>query len=121
VLEKIKGDSELKKIPIIMLTTSSNPKDIDKAYKLHCNSYVKKPINMDEFFKAIIKIEQFWLQELKKIPIIMLTTSSNPKDINKAYKLHCNSYVKKPINMDEFFKAIIKIEQFWLQLTSLAE
>jgi len=62
VLEKIKGDSELKKIPIIMLTTSSNPKDIDKAYKLHCNSYVKKPINMDEFFKAIIKIEQFWLQ-----------------------------------------------------------
>jgi len=51
----------------------------------------------------------------------MLTTSSNPKDINKAYKLHCNSYVKKPINMDEFFKAIIKIEQFWLQLTSLAE
>lgn len=62
VLEKIKADSTLKKIPVIMLTTSSNPKDIDKAYSNHCNSYVKKPINMDDFLNAILKIEQFWLQ-----------------------------------------------------------
>ena len=51
----------------------------------------------------------------------MLTTSSNPKDIDKAYSNHCNSYVKKPINMDDFLNAILKIEQFWLQLSSLTK
>jgi CheY-like chemotaxis protein len=41
VLEEIKKDKNLKKIPVIMLTTSSNQKDIEKAYSNHCNSYVK--------------------------------------------------------------------------------
>jgi len=62
VLEKIKADSTLKKIPVIMLTTSSNPKDVKKAYAKHCNSYVEKPINIEDFLAAIIKIEKFWLQ-----------------------------------------------------------
>ena len=62
VLQQIKTDPELKKIPVIMLTTSSNQKDIDKAYENHCNSYVEKPLNIIEFLAAIIKIEQFWLQ-----------------------------------------------------------
>ncbi len=62
VLQQIKGDPELKKIPVIMLTTSSNEKDIDKAYENHCNSYVKKPLEIKDFLKAILQIEQFWLQ-----------------------------------------------------------
>lgn len=62
VLKQIKTDDHLKKIPVIMLTTSSNQKDIDKAYANHTNSYVKKPLNMDEFLEAILKIEAFWLQ-----------------------------------------------------------
>ncbi len=62
VLKLIKEDSVLKKIPVIMLTTSSNPKDINLAYENHGNSYVKKPIEMDEFLKAILQIEEFWLQ-----------------------------------------------------------
>lgn len=62
VLEKIKQDESLKKIPVIMLTTSSNQKDIEKAYKNYCNSYVKKPLEMGEFMEAILKIEEFWLQ-----------------------------------------------------------
>ena len=62
VLQQIKTDPELKKIPVIMLTTSSNQKDIDKAYENHCNSYVEKPLNIIEFLAAIVKIEQFWLQ-----------------------------------------------------------
>ncbi|NGY38694.1 response regulator [Flavobacterium sp. XN-5] len=62
VLKQIKADSELKKIPVIMLTTSSNQKDIDRAYGNHCNSYVKKPLDIDEFLSAILKIEEFWLQ-----------------------------------------------------------
>ncbi|MEB2778299.1 response regulator [Algoriphagus sp. D3-2-R+10] len=62
VLEDIKQDESLKKIPVIMLTTSSNQKDIEKAYKNYCNSYVKKPLEMEEFMEAVLKIEEFWLQ-----------------------------------------------------------
>ncbi len=58
---------------------------------------------------------------LKKIPVVMLTTSSNQKDINLAYENHSNSYVKKPLDMEEFLEAIIKIEEFWFQLSTLAE
>lgn len=62
VLKKIKETPELKKIPVIMLTTSSSPKDIHTAYNNYGNSYVTKPIDMDDFIKAILKIEEFWLQ-----------------------------------------------------------
>lgn len=62
VLQQIKNDPELKKIPVIMLTTSSNQKDITEAYENHCNSYVKKPLNVAEFLSAVLKIEEFWLQ-----------------------------------------------------------
>ena len=62
VLRQIKADPNLKKIPVIMLTTSSNQKDIDTAYENHCNSYVKKPLDIKEFLEAILKIEEFWLQ-----------------------------------------------------------
>jgi CheY-like chemotaxis protein len=59
--------------------------------------------------------------ELKKIPVIMLTTSSSTKDINLSYENYANSYVIKPIEMEEFLKAILKIEEFWLQLCKLAD
>lgn len=68
VLRQIKADANLKKIPVIILTTSSNQKDLNEAYENHCNSYVKKPLEMSEFINAILKIEEFWLQ---------LTTLSN--------------------------------------------
>lgn len=60
-------------------------------------------------------------ENLKKIPVIMLTTSSNQKDINRAYSNYCNSYIKKPLEMEEFMKTVLKIEEFWLQLTTLAK
>lgn len=56
VLEMIKKDDSLKKIPVIILTTSSNQKDIERAYKNYCNSYVKKPLEMEEFLEVILKI-----------------------------------------------------------------
>ena len=62
VLRQIKADSNLKKIPVIILSTSSSPKDIDLAYENHCNSYIKKPLDMDEFLAAILKIDEFWLR-----------------------------------------------------------
>jgi CheY-like chemotaxis protein len=57
---------------------------------------------------------------LKKIPVIMLTTSSSQKDIHLTYENHGNSYITKPIDIDEFLATILKIEEFWLQLTKLA-
>lgn len=62
VLHRIKADPGLKRTPVIMLTTSSNPKDVNTAYENHCNSYVLKPLDMDEFLEVILKIEAFWLQ-----------------------------------------------------------
>ena len=59
--------------------------------------------------------------ELKKIPVIMLTTSSSTRDINLSYENYANSYVTKPIEMEDFLQAILKIEEFWLQLCKLAE
>lgn len=67
VLRQIKEDPILKRIPVIMLTTSSNKKDIHLAYENHGNSFITKPIDMDEFLDAILKIEEFWLQ-LSKLP-----------------------------------------------------
>lgn len=62
VLQEIKSDEILKKIPVIILTTSSNEKDINKAYQNHANSYIIKPIEFEDFLKAVLKIEEFWLQ-----------------------------------------------------------
>jgi hypothetical protein len=62
VLEQIKKDENFKKIPVIMLTTSSNQKDIEKAYNNYCNSYIQKPLEMAEFMQTVLKIEEFWLQ-----------------------------------------------------------
>jgi CheY-like chemotaxis protein len=65
VLKIIKQDPELKKIPVIMLTTSSSTRDINLSYENYANSYVTKPIDMEDFLKAILKIEEFWLQLCK--------------------------------------------------------
>lgn len=67
VLDKIKSDDDLRPIPVIMLTTSSVDQDIEKAYRKKANSYVVKPIDMDEFVDAISGIEQFWLNQYTMI------------------------------------------------------
>ena len=67
VLSKLKSDNRCKKMPIIVLTTSPREKDIDRAYELGCNSYICKPVNFENFIKAVIEIHQYWLI-LCKIP-----------------------------------------------------
>jgi len=62
ILEKIKTNDDLKKIPVIMLTTSNRPEDIKNAYNNHCNGYIEKPLEMEKFLSVILKIEEFWLQ-----------------------------------------------------------
>lgn len=67
VLTHIKESAALKHIPVIMLTTSSSEKDIMQSYENHANCYITKPVNVDEFLKAVVKIEQFWIS-LVKLP-----------------------------------------------------
>ncbi|HER54383.1 MAG TPA: response regulator [Candidatus Bathyarchaeota archaeon] len=67
VLETIKNDEKLKKIPIIVLTSSSRYEDIERAYKLGANSFIVKPVSFEEFVEAILEIKRYWLS-LSKIP-----------------------------------------------------
>ena len=68
VLKEIKENKELKTIPVIILTTSSAEKDILQAYELNANAYIVKPIDFDEFMKAIKSIEDFWFEAVKLPP-----------------------------------------------------
>ncbi len=60
VLEKVKNHPVLKRIPVIVLTNSSAPSDIQKSYDLHANSYVLKPMGLDEMTHTVTLIEDFW-------------------------------------------------------------
>lgn len=61
VLHFVKNDEHLKKIPVVMLTTSSLQKDIDYAYNNHANCYIVKPGNLKDFMWAVKSIENFWI------------------------------------------------------------
>lgn len=65
VLEEIKMDSELKRVPVVVLTTSRAEEDIIKSYNLHANCYVTKPVDLDQFSKIVQSIEDFWLTIVK--------------------------------------------------------
>ena len=62
VLEIIKSDINLKRIPVVILSTLNAEQDIINSYKLHVNCYLNKPVDFDSFFEMIKKIEEFWLQ-----------------------------------------------------------
>lgn len=61
VLAEVKGDDQLKHIPVVILTTSKADEDIIKSYNLHANCYITKPIVLDQFIKVVQSIEDFWL------------------------------------------------------------
>ncbi len=61
VLQEVKSDELLRRIPIVVLTTSTAEQDILKSYSLHVNSYINKPVDFDKFFEIIKRIEDFWL------------------------------------------------------------
>jgi len=65
VLAEIKSDPKLKRIPVVIMTTSSIEEDIFESYNLHANCYVTKPIELDDFIAAVRKIEDFWLTIVK--------------------------------------------------------
>jgi chemotaxis family two-component system response regulator Rcp1 len=61
VLQRIKTDPDLKKIPVVILTTSSSERDILEAYSNHANCYITKPVDLDKFISVIHSIEDFWI------------------------------------------------------------
>jgi CheY-like chemotaxis protein len=65
VLERIKSDPELSPIPVVVLTTSAAEEDILRSYRLHANAYVTKPVDLDQFMKAIRQIDDFFVTVVK--------------------------------------------------------
>jgi two-component system, chemotaxis family, response regulator Rcp1 len=65
VLEEIKADASLRNIPVVVLTSSEAEQDILRAYELHANCYISKPVDLDQFVKVVKSIEDFWFTIVK--------------------------------------------------------
>ena len=61
VLRDIKGDSELRRIPVVVLTTSDAEEDVLASYDLHANAYVRKPVDFEQFVAAVRAIDDFFI------------------------------------------------------------
>lgn len=68
VLAEIKEAPSLRRIPVVILTTSKAEEDIIKTYDLHANCYITKPVDFDQFINIVKKIEDFWLT-IVKLPL----------------------------------------------------
>lgn len=68
VLAEVKADKNLKRIPVVVLTTSQAEEDILKAYNLAANCYISKPVDFDQFVKIVQSIENFWFTVVKLPP-----------------------------------------------------
>jgi CheY-like chemotaxis protein len=65
VLEEIKNDPSLRRIPVVILTTSRAEEDVLRAYDLHANCYITKPVDFNRFMEVVRAIEDFWLTVVK--------------------------------------------------------
>jgi two-component system, chemotaxis family, response regulator Rcp1 len=65
VLAEIKADPKLRRIPVVVLTTSSAEEDILKIYDLHANCYITKPVDLEQFMGVVKSIEDFWVSVVK--------------------------------------------------------
>jgi CheY-like chemotaxis protein len=68
VLEEIKNDESLRHIPVVVLTTSQRDEDVLRSYQLHANAYVAKPVDFDQFIKAVQQIDEFFVSVVKLPP-----------------------------------------------------
>ena len=62
VLEEVKGDPALRRIPVVILTTSQEERDVLGSYDLHANAYITKPVDLDQFIAVVVSIQDFWLE-----------------------------------------------------------
>lgn len=65
VLKEIKGDSTLKRIPVVILTISDAEQDISETYGMNANCYITKPVDLEQFITVVNSIEDFWLTIVK--------------------------------------------------------
>ncbi|MCW2664609.1 MAG: response regulator containing a CheY-like receiver domain and an DNA-binding domain [Mycobacterium sp.] len=65
LLEKVKSDPDLARIPVVVLTTSSAEQEILRSYQLHANAYVTKPVDLDQFMSAVRQIDEFFVQVVR--------------------------------------------------------
>ena len=68
VLAEIKGDPDLRRIPVVILTTSKEEADVLRSYDLHANCYITKPIDLAQFLEVVRSIEEFWLTIVRLPP-----------------------------------------------------
>jgi CheY-like chemotaxis protein len=68
VLAAVKGDDDLRRIPIVVLTTSEAEEDILRSYDLHANAYVTKPVDFDRFMQVVKQIDEFFVSVVKLPP-----------------------------------------------------
>ncbi|AUV83229.1 two-component system response regulator [Salinigranum rubrum] len=69
VLKQLKSDPELKRVPVIVLTSSSAEDDIIKSYENYTNAYITKPVNPDQFVAVVRSMEEFWFTIVRSPPI----------------------------------------------------
>ncbi len=67
LLAKVKSDRQLRSIPVVVLTTSDSELDVAECYRLHCNCYVTKPVELDAFIEVVRRVGDFWAA-LVKLP-----------------------------------------------------
>jgi CheY-like chemotaxis protein len=65
VLEEVKADPDLRRIPIVVLTTSEAEEDVVRSYDLHANAYVTKPVDFDRFVEVIRQIDEFFISVVR--------------------------------------------------------
>jgi two-component system, chemotaxis family, response regulator Rcp1 len=70
VLKEIKSDDNLKSIPVVIMTISKSEEDIFRAYNLHANCYINKPVDFEQFMKVVKSVQDFWLTIVKLPPRI---------------------------------------------------
>lgn len=68
VLGQLKADKAFRRIPVVILTTSSADEDIIRSYELHANCYINKPVDFEQFIKVVRSIEDFWLTVVRLPP-----------------------------------------------------
>lgn len=69
VLAEIKADPDLRRIPVVVITSSEAEQDVIASYDLHVNCYVTKPVDLDQFIKVVRSISEFWLTIVRLPPL----------------------------------------------------
>lgn len=68
VMEEMKGDPSLRRIPVVVLTSSEAEEDVVRSYELNANAYLTKPVDFDGFVDIVKRIEDFWFSVVKMPP-----------------------------------------------------